>query len=145
MVTGMTLHAEEGLGHLEQGLVRRAMGVMAVDAVLCNIGVFVNEGALVFHVAAGAGVLDAVTDQGFVLSRPMGVVAVGTDHFVLVDRMVGELGELHPDLLVTGLAELFLFVTTHLLLRSLVQLVAVKTAHVTVGMGAGCPVVQVGG
>jgi hypothetical protein len=56
------------------------------------------------------------------------IVAVGAGHLVLRHRVMRELGELHLNLCVTTSAEFLLLVAIDFLLRSLVQLVAVKTA-----------------
>ena len=53
-MAGMALHTEEWLGHFQQRFIGRTVGPVAVSALFSNIGVFVNERSLVFHVATGA-------------------------------------------------------------------------------------------
>lgn len=119
------------------------MRVVAVDTVLGDIGMFVDEWSLVFHVAACAGIFRCVADQIMVLRATVRIVAIAARHLVLGDRMTRKLGKLNPGILMTGKAELLLLLTTHFLLWPLVQLVAIETTDFTVGMDAACPVMQI--
>lgn len=119
-MAGMALHAEERLCYLKQWFVGRAVRSVTVGAVFGDVGMLVNERTLVLHVAARAGVLDGEAVQTLILRGTMRIMAVGADHFVLGDWMMGELGKFHPDFLMTGEAELFLFMATDFLLWTLV-------------------------
>jgi hypothetical protein len=73
------------------------------------------------------------------------LMTVDTGHLVFGDRMMRELGELHANLLMTPVTEIRHLLPGHFLPRTLVQLVTVEAADVAVGMGAGVPVLEVGG
>jgi len=56
-------------------------------------------------------------------------MAIGTGNFVLRDRVMRELGEFHLDFLMTAFAQLLLIVAANLLLRSQMQFMTGKAAH----------------
>jgi len=66
----------------------------------------------------------------------MRLVAINTGHLVLTYRMMGELGEFHPYVGVTGVAQLIHLLTADLLLRPLVQLVTIEATYIAVGVDA---------
>jgi len=143
-MAGMALQAEKGLTRLQQRVIGGTMRRMAVGAVLRHVGMFVNKGPLIFHVAAGTGFLDGYSAEVLVVRRPVRIVAVGTGHFVFRHRMMGELVELRLYFLVTFEAKVGHFMAADLLLRSLMEGVTIKTADVVCGMDAAVPVVQGG-
>ena len=118
---------------------------MAIGAVLGDIGMFVDERPLVFHVATGTGRLDRDAFQIEWVSRIVRIVAVRAGHLLLGHRMVGELAEFHLDLLVTPFAHELLIAAAGLLLRPHVQLVAGKAADVVHGVDVAIPVGQIRG
>ena len=96
------------------------MWTMTVRALFSDIGVFVNERSLILHVAAGAKGFGGNSLEVAPVSRKVWIVAVGTSHLVLWNRVMGELGELHFDLHVAAGTELFLLVAIDFLLRPFV-------------------------
>lgn len=119
---------------------------MASSAGLCQVRMFIDKGALVFHVTACAGVLDGHPPEVLVMevTAAMGVVTVCTDHLMFIQRMVRELAELQSNLLVTSEAKLVLLLAADFLLWPLVQLVAIKTADAAVRVDASGPAMKVG-
>lgn len=115
-----------------------------MGAIFRQIGVFVNEGPLKFHMAASAHILDIGPFEVEILACTMGFMAVDTGHFMLGKRMARKLGEFHTNRLVAIVAEFVHLLPIHLLLRTPMQLVAVEAADVAVGMGAGVPVMEIG-
>ena len=91
------------------------------------------------------GPLVVMPFEVFVVGRVVRIVAVGAGHLVLRHRVMRELGELHLHLCVAASAEFLLLVAIDFLLRSLVQLVAVKTAHIIHCMDTCIPAAQVRG
>lgn len=143
VVPGMALHAKEGLRDLQERLIGRAVRFMAVGAIFGYIRMLVNEGPLVFHVATCAESLGSDALEIFVVGREVRIVTVGTGHFMLGNRVMRELREFHLDLGMTACTELLLLVPADFLLRSLVQLVTVKTADVVQCMHARIPAGEV--
>ena len=74
----------------------------------------------------------------------MRVVAVDTGHLLLAHRVMRKKIILHFYLGMTAIAELGHLLSLHFLLGPLVELMAVKTADIIEGMGAGVPVSKVG-
>jgi len=116
---------------------------MTVGAVLGDVSMFVNERPLVLHMATSAERLGGYTLEIIAVGRVVWIVAVGADHFVLRDRMMGELGELHLDLGVAAGTELFLIMSADFLLWPFVQFVAIEAADIVQRMRAGIPAGQV--
>ena len=116
---------------------------MTIGALFGDIGMFVDEGTLVFHVAAGAEGFGCYALEVLAIGRKVRVVAIGADHLVFGNRMMGELGELHFGLYMTAGAELFLLVATDFLLRPFMKFVTVEAADVIKCMCAGIPAGQV--
>ena len=58
VMAGMALHAEERLIDRQQVVVRRAVRVVAVGAVLGHVGMLVDKGSLLVHMALGTDGLD---------------------------------------------------------------------------------------
>jgi len=112
----MTLHAQEGLRDFQQGVVGRAMRSVTVCTLFGDIGMLVNERALVFHMASGAKGFSRYALDVLVVVRNVRIVAIGAGHLVFGNRMMGELGELHLDLEMAASAELFLLVAADFLL-----------------------------
>jgi len=103
---------------------------MAVSALFSDIGVLIDKRPLVLHVATGTKCFGGNTLKVFPVGRVVWVVTVGTGHFMLWNRMVGKLGELHLDLHMAAGTELFLFVTADFLLWTFMQFVAIKAADI---------------
>lgn len=143
-MSGVTLHTKEGLGYGQQRVVGRSVRVMTVGAIFRQIGVFVDERPLNFHMTPGAHFLDRRTLEVEILRCSVGIMAVVAGHFALGDRMVRKLGELHANLRVTPVAEFVHLLPTYLLLRTAVQLVTVKTTDFAIGVSTCAPIVEVG-
>lgn len=139
-MTCVTLEAEKRLGSLEEIVVHRAVGGMAVGAIFHYVAVLENERPLLFHVAPCAGFLLGQANEHLLLATAVRIMTVGTCHLFLNDRMVGKKSVLYLYLRVAGIAELRHFVAAHFLLRPLVELVAVEAANVIERMGTGVPV-----
>ena len=119
IVSRMALHAQERLVDRQKIVIGRPMRAVAVGAVLSDIGMLVDEGPLILHVAFGANGFDLHPFQVGGIRRVMRVVAVGASHLMLRHRVVRELGKFHLHLDVTAFAQLLLFMTPQLLLRPL--------------------------
>jgi hypothetical protein len=120
------------------------VGAVTVGAFLGDIGVFVDERPLVFHVAARAEGLCGHPLEVMIVGRLVWIVAVGAGHLVFRHRMMGKLGELHLDLGVAAGTVLILLLATDFLLGPFVQLVAIEAADFILGVYAGVPAVEVG-
>ena len=116
---------------------------MAVGTLFSDNCVFIDKGALVLHMTASAERFGRHSFEAIAVKRVVRIVAIGTGHLVLRNRMMGKLGKLHLDLHVAAGTELFLFVTADFLLRPLMQLVAIKAADVIKCVSTGIPVSQV--
>jgi len=90
----MTLHTEERLADRKKRVIGRAVGVVTVGTVFGHVGMLVDKRPLILHVAAGASRLDRRLAQHPLIHRPVGIVAIGAVHLVLVDRMMGDLRKL---------------------------------------------------
>ena len=119
------------------------MGTVAVGALLGYVSVFIDEWPLVLHMAACAECFRCDPFEVVLMGRNMRVVAVGAGHFVLWDRVMGKLRELHADLGVAACAEFFLVMTADFLLGPLVEFVAVEAADIVECVHAGVPTGEV--
>ena len=119
------------------------MGAVTVGAILGDVGMFVDERPLVFHVAPRAEGLRGHPLEVVVVVRLVRIVTVGAGHLMLRHRMMGKLGELHLDLGVAAGTELLFLLAPDFLLGPLVQLVAIEAADFILGMHAGVPAVKV--
>jgi len=135
----VALIAEKRLGSLEEIVAHRTVRSMAIRAVFHNIAMLEHERPLLFHVAPCAGFLLGQANEHLLLATSVRIMTVGTCHLFLNYRMVGKKSVLYLYLRVAAIAELRYFIAAHLLLRPLVELVAVEAAHVIEGMGAGIP------
>ena len=126
----MALQTEERHCGIEQVIVDRAMGCVTVGAVLVHIAMLVCKRPLLLHMASGACLLRGISLQELVLGGAVWFMAVDAGHFLLPQGVMGKeivLG------LYFGMAtetEFRHLLAAHLLLRPLVQLVAIKSAHV---------------
>src|SRR6185369_4671942 len=77
----------------------RAVGVVAVEAVLLHRRVPPDEGAALFGVAGSAELVHRLALHHRMGERPVGVMAIGALHTALDDGVVGGLGELRANLL----------------------------------------------
>ena len=143
MMSGVALQAQERLADGQQLVVRRAVRPVAVAAVLGDIGVFVDERSLVFHMTAGADRLGVHPFEVERAGRIVGIVAIGAGHLVFRHRVMGELAEFHLGGEVTGLAQLLLLMTAGLLLRPHVQFMAGEAADVVHGVDVAVPVGEI--
>ena len=144
LMAGMALEAEKRLGCSQQAVVGRAMVRMAGEAIIGKVGVLIDKGTLLVHVAAGTQVFDRDSLKIIFLRGTVGFVAIDTGHFPFAYRVTGKLGKLHARVDMAGIAHLVHFLPAHLLLRPLMKLVTVETADITAGMDAAVPVMQVG-
>ena len=144
VVPRMTLQTEKGLGHLEQRPIGRAMGMMALAAIFGDIGMLVNKRPLLLHVATGAEILDAEPLEIMFACAAMGLVAIDAGHLQFRHRMVGELAEFGSNRGVTAVTDLRHLLPADFLMRALMQLMAIETTDIVVGMNAGVPVLQGG-
>ena len=87
-MAGVTLHAEERLGDLQERVVGRPVRAMAIGALFGDVGMLVDERPLVFHVAPGAERFAGHPFQVLGVARQVRVVAVRTRHLVLRDGVV---------------------------------------------------------
>ena len=117
---------------------------VAGKAILCKIGVFIDERALLVHVTAGTHFFDGNALEILILPRAVRLVAIDAGHFLFAHGVPGKLGKLHACIDMTGITHLIHLMPAHLLLRSLMQFVAVKATDVTAGVDAAIPVVQIG-
>jgi hypothetical protein len=53
-MSGVALHAQEGLGDFQQRVIGRAVRAVTIRAFFGYVGVLIDERALVLHVAASA-------------------------------------------------------------------------------------------
>ena len=144
VVPRMTLQTEKGLRHLQQRPIGRAMGMMALAAIFGDIGMLVNKRPLLLHVATGAEILGAESLETMFACAAMGLVAVDAGHLQFRHRMVRELTEFGPHRGVTAITNLRHLLPADFLFGSLMQLMAVETTDIVVGMTAGVPVLQGG-
>ena len=141
-MAAVTLQAKERLRRVQQRIVYRPVRCMTVPAVFCNVGMFKDKRPLLFHVTAGTGLFDAVPLEHFFLSRTMGVMTIGARHLFLPQGMMGKIGIFRLDLRVAAVAHLRHFGAPHLLLRPLMQFMAIKATDVMQGMLARIPMGQ---
>ena len=71
------------------------MRSVAVCTFFGDIGMLINEWALVFHMATGAKGFSRYALDVLVVVRKVRVMTIGAAHLVFGNRMMGELGELH--------------------------------------------------
>lgn len=108
--------------------------MMAVGAFFGDVGMFVNEWPLVFHVASGTKSLGSDAFETASIHGKMRIVAVGAGHLVFRNRVMGELGKFGLNLLMTAGTEHFLFMTADFLLWPLMQLVAIQATDIVQGV-----------
>lgn len=142
-MSGMTLHAQEGLSRRQQLIVRGPVRVVAIGTVFGHIGMLIDERSLILHVATGAHRLDRLLFKEPFLGGTVRFVAIDTGHLLLWNRVMRKLGKLHPDALMAVITEFGHLLPTNLLLRPLMKLVAVEATDIAVGMGARVPVMEV--
>ena len=118
---------------------------MAIGTVFGDVGVFVDERPLVFHVTAGADCFDLHALKIGGVRRVVWVVAIGAGHLVFWHRMMGGLAEFHLNRNVTGNACIILLQTAKFLLWPCVKFVAVETTHLVESMDAAVPVDEIRG
>jgi hypothetical protein len=135
----MALQAEEWHGRLKQRGIHRTVRGMAVRTVFRDIAVLKGKRPLFLHVAPGTGFLRGCTFELFILEGTMDLMAVGARHLFLYEGVVGKETVLHLHIGMTPVTEFSHFIPTDLLLGAAMQLVAVETADVVHGMGAGVP------
>ncbi len=116
---------------------------MTVGTFFGDIGMFINERALIFHMTTctqgfACDALEVLGVGGIVR-----VMAVGASHLVLGNRVMRKLGKFHFDLYVATGTEVFLVKTTNFLLGALMQFVTIKTTDIVKRVHAGIPVGQV--
>ena len=116
---------------------------MAVGALFGDVGMLVDEGPLVFHVASSAQSFGRYALEILAVGRKVRVMAVSAGHLVFRNGVMRKLRELYLDLGVAAGAELFLVVAADFLLRPFMQLVAVKAADIVESVRAGVPAGQV--
>ena len=80
---GVTPLAEHGFFHDQQGLVRRAMRIVAVEAAFTNRRMLIEERPTLFGVALIALVIDGVRGNQALGLGAVRVVAVGAKHSFL--------------------------------------------------------------
>src|SRR6185436_17827882 len=97
--------AEERRAHLEQVDVHRAVRVVADRAVLLHRLVGAHERPALLHVAAVAGLVDAVAHQLLLAGAAVRVVAVGARHLALEGRVARLAADLGALLLLAGEAD----------------------------------------
>ena len=102
----VALLAEQGRARLEHGRNQAAVRVVANAAVFGDRRMLVHERTALFCMAGVAGVVHAVALGELGTGRTMHVVAVGTGHFALGNRVVRRPVDLGALLLVAGKAEL---------------------------------------
>ncbi len=135
----MALQAEKGLVLLQQIVGNRTMRIMTNGAVFGDRGMLEDERALVAAVAVETQVVGALfCCQSF---SAVWVVAIAAGHLAFLDRMMGREVGLGLLLLVTGIAELRVFLLEGRLVAA-VDGVAVVAANVAQGVLAVGPVHQ---
>src|SRR5436190_20737305 len=132
--------AQERRAHLEQVVVHRAVRVVAGRAVLLHRLVRAHERPALLHVARVAGVVDAVAHQHPLPGAAVRVVAIGTDHLALEDRVARRAPDLGALLLVAGKADVALLDPVAHPLVAGVHLVAGAAGDVARRVQAALPV-----
>ena len=129
VVTAVALLAQEGCAGLEQGRIGRAVGGVAVGAIVGYRAMLPQEWAAFFSMAGIAGLVDAVFYQQLRTGRAMGVMAIGAGHLASSNRVGRDAVCLSALSLVAGEADFRL--------RGLVQYLVVAAIVVGVATGTG--------
>src|SRR5262245_13326186 len=98
----VALLAETRLRHFQQLLVRGAMRVVAIAAVLHDRWVLPQEWAAFLRVAGEAGLIHGCSNKELVVGGAMRIMAARALHLALTDRHVGEAQLLRGALLMTA-------------------------------------------
>jgi hypothetical protein len=124
---GVAALAEHRLFHDQQGLVRAAVRIMAVEAAFPYRRMLVEEGTALFCVALVALVIYGVGGDQPLGLRAVRIMTIRTKHFFFAERVMGGFQQRRPDLLVTPGTELLLAGLSQQLIVSAVNLVAIHT------------------
>lgn len=136
----MALKTKKRHCRIQEIVIDRTMRRMASGAILGNIAMLEGKRPLLFHVAAGAKILGSIPLKEMGLNRSVGIVAIGTGHFLLPQRVMREEAVLRLDLGMATVAEFRGLFPRHFLPCTPVELVAVEAPHVVQGMDAPFPV-----
>ena len=118
---------------------------MAGGTLLRDVTMLEDEGALLFHVTAAAGLTGGTPLEETFLPRPVDVVAVDADHLPLPHGVMGQEPVFLFDIGMTGITKGGHLLAIKLLTRAGVEAVAVEATHIVQGMAAGIPESQDGG
>ncbi len=140
----VALVAQERRTHLQEAFGNRAVGVVAVAAILVDRLMAMHEGAALFHVAGVAGLDHAIALDQLRTDRTVGVVAVRAGNLSFQHRMVGGLADLGALLLVAGEAHFGLGALVSDLVLGGMQLVAGRARHIGTLVGTAFPVGTLG-
>lgn len=135
----MALLAQEGRAALQQIGRRGPVRVVADSAVLGYRLVVVDERTTFFHVAGITSLVDAAPGKLFLTGRSMRAMAIGAAHLSFAYRMATWLAHLGPLLLVARIANFCLRLLVAYLVLAAMNLMTVRTRHVTRCMGTGGP------
>src|ERR1700691_3318492 len=105
---GMATLAKHWFLHNEQGFMRGAVGIVAVEATFANRRVLPKKGTAFFAVTFVALVIDRIGRNEPLGLSTMRIVAIGAEHLLFAQRVVRGLHQRCPNLLVTSGAELLL-------------------------------------
>jgi len=97
---------EERRPHLQHAFCSGAMRIVAYRAVIIDRLVVMHKRPAFLHVAGVAGLIHAIAFHEFGPDRAVRVMAIGTTHIALRNRMMGRPLELRALFLVTGEANL---------------------------------------
>lgn len=140
----MALKAQKRLLDLEHISEYGSVGRMARRAFIGDIGMLPGEGADELPVAIEAQALLVQCYETAGCLAAMGFVTVSTEHLALRNGMPVGKGKFCPDAVVAAHALLVDLNTLELLLRTLVQLVAVSAADLTQSMITEGPILHIG-
>jgi hypothetical protein len=96
----VALQAQKRFPLVEEHIVDRTMRTVAVETVLCHIGMFIEKWTPLLSMALNTGFFDAVLKQVLVSKSSVGIVAVNTEHPSFLERMMARQGKLRLGILV---------------------------------------------
>lgn len=136
----MTRVTQERWPHFQHAFCRGSMRVMTVRAVVTYRLVVVHKRPAFLHMAAVAGIVDAIALHELGTGRAMRVVAIGAAHLALWNRMVRGPVDLCALLLMAGETHLGLSAfVAHLVVR-VMDFVARGTGYITALVCTALPV-----
>lgn len=141
----MALEAEEGLTEIEQFAVDRAVGAVAVEAVLGHIRMSVEERPAFVRMALDAGFPDAVLKQAAFRISSVRIVAVYAKYPAFLEGMMARQGKLRLGGLMAGETKVAGGHGRDFQVRTGVDIMAVEAGDLVEGVEPGVPVMQVEG